>query len=246
MKIVLTNDDGYDSPGIQALFDAFSSDHDTWIVAPDSDKSGSSHCMTLKGAVKVKKADDRRYCCYGTPVDCVLLSALGAVDEKPDVLISGINLGPNLGSDITFSGTTAAARQGTIMGIPSLAVSLCAEKPPFHFACAVDFVKNNLDTFISLWTAEHFVNINVPNIDTSCNDIEITTLSRLSYSGHLHGFASPRGEWYYFFRGSPEESKPEPGTDMAAVSSGKISVSPVYILPVLDEQIHSYKNTTFT
>lgn len=245
MKIVLTNDDGYDSPGIQALRDVLTPEHQVWTIAPDSDRSGSSHCITLKGPVRVREVEKGIMVCSGTPADCVLISSLGALPEKPDMVISGINLGPNLGSDIMLSGTTAGARQGTIMGIPSIAVSITSLSPPFYLEGAASFIKNNLKTFHDLWTQEHFVNINIPNLDRKQLPKQITTLSRPKYKSTLHSFTSPGGEHYYFFRGIPEKVEPEPGTDMHAIMNERISISPIYLLPVLYDHGDTYRPEIF-
>ena len=245
MNILVTNDDGVTSEGIKTLQKELSEDHDVWVLAPESDRSGSSHCITLNGPVKIKQHDERVFSASGTPVDCVLLSMLGALPVTPDAVISGINLGPNLGSDITFSGTTAGARQGTIMKRPSIAVSLGSYTPPFHCATAARFVRNNLDTLISLWDKNHFININVPNVEAVPEKVEITTLSNPRYESTLHSFTSPKGEGFYFFRGFPKEIQPEPGTDMHAVLHGNISISPIFLLPVLYDHEGKYRPELF-
>ncbi|TFG60697.1 MAG: 5'/3'-nucleotidase SurE, partial [Spirochaetales bacterium] len=105
MKILLTNDDGIQSPGLGALEDRLSSDHEIWVLAPDNERSGSSHAITLKGAVRMRNLSPRHISCNGTPADCVLYGLLGVLPERPDIVLSGINIGHNLGTDIVYSGT---------------------------------------------------------------------------------------------------------------------------------------------
>src|SRR6056297_1174246 len=105
MNILITNDDGLGSPGLERLVEEYRDKHEIWVVAPDGERSGSSHAITLKGAVRFQQFEERIFSCSGTPVDCVLMSVLGAIPEKPDLVLSGINLGPNIGTDILYSGT---------------------------------------------------------------------------------------------------------------------------------------------
>ncbi len=245
MIVLLTNDDGFDSPGLKILESSLSSEHEVWTIAPDSDRSGSSHCITLRGPIKLLQKQERAFSSSGTPVDCVVLSALGALPVKPEVIISGINLGPNLGLDITFSGTTAAARQGTIMNIPSIAVSVASFHPPYYLDGSARFVKNNIEKLTELWTPDHFVNINVPNEARADFDVAVTCLSRPRYKSSLHSFSSPVGEQYFFLQGLPEKIEPGPGTDMHAVLQGSISISPIALLPVISDLSERYKPELF-
>lgn len=181
MNILVTNDDGVTSEGIKTLQKELSEDHDVWVLAPESDGSGSSHCITLNGPVKIKQHDERVFSASGTPADCVLLSMLGALPVTPDAVISGINLGP----------------------------------------------------------------INVPNVEAVPEKVEITTLSTPRYESTLHSFTSPKGEGFYFFRGFPKEIQPEPNTDMHAVLHGIISISPIFLLPVLYDHEGKYRPELF-
>jgi len=119
MRILLTNDDGYASDGIKALAVALGGEHEVWTLAPDSERSGMSHSMSLRQPLKIRKLAEREYCCSGTPADCVILASHGVLPFSPDVVVSGINRGPNLGTDLVYSGTAAAARQASMNGVPA-------------------------------------------------------------------------------------------------------------------------------
>ena len=134
MRILLTNDDSIASEGIKALISALSPAHDVWVVAPETEKSGGSHSITLRDSVRVRMVGEQRFSCRGTPADCVMIAVLGLVPRDIELVISGINHGPNLGTDILYSGTAAGARQSALMGIPSVALSIGAYVPPFDFA----------------------------------------------------------------------------------------------------------------
>jgi 5'-nucleotidase len=243
MIILLTNDDGFDSPGLRAMKDALAG-HEIWIAAPDGERSGTSHSITIKDPVRFTRMGEREYACSGTPADCILFSFLGAVPVKPDIVISGINIGPNLGTDILYSGTAAAARQAALMGCASIAVSLNAFTPPFHFAAAASFVSANIGLFASLWSDDHFINVNVPNEETSAG-IAITHPSKRIYEDKAVSFSSPSGHCYYFLSGSFIGAQAEEGSDWEAVSSNNVSVSPIYLHPVNMAIEDRYRKVSF-
>ncbi|MEW5816109.1 MAG: 5'/3'-nucleotidase SurE [Spirochaetota bacterium] len=245
MKILLTNDDGIESPGILSLEKTLAGEHEIWTMAPDSERSGMSHSITLKEAVRIQQVGERRFSCSGTPADCVLFSFLGAIPVTPDVVISGINLGPNLGTDIIYSGTAAAARQGALMGRPSIAVSVTSTAPPFFFDRAADFVLRNLDIFVSLWNEDHFLNINVPNSNTRVFKITVTHPSRRIYRDQQVNFTAPEGEKYYFLKGSTPAAGIEENSDWDAINKGNISVCPVYLHPLNHTNGRRYRDTIF-
>ena len=137
MRILLTNDDGIESPGLRELARALGGDHEVWVVAPESNRSGSSHSITLGNPARFRRVGEREFASAGTPADCVLYAILGVVPAPIDIVLSGINLGPNLGTDIVYSGTAAAARQGAFMRKPSVAVSLSSYKAPYHLELPV-------------------------------------------------------------------------------------------------------------
>lgn len=245
MRILLTNDDGVDSPGLRTLADRLSEEHEVWVVAPESERSGTSHSISLHNAVRVREIQERFYSCAGTPADCVLFSVLGSLLEAPDLVVSGINLGPNLGTDIIYSGTVAAARQGALMGYPSVAVSVDGNTPPFHFEAAADFVARNGDTFVELWTDDHFLNINFPNFDKSDYHVVITHPSRRLYRDRAVSFIAPNHDIYYFLEGNLIESEADDGSDSYVVSRGDVSVSPVFLHPIRHVDHSAYEGVIF-
>lgn len=231
MRVLLTNDDGIGSQGILQLEKALADDHEVWVVAPESEKSGGSHSITLKDSIRARCAGERRYSCRGTTADCVIVSLLGLIPRKVDMVISGINHGPNLGTDILFSGTAAGARQGALMGIPSVAVSLGAYSPPFDFTGAADFVARNLETFRGLWTDDHFLNINFPAAGADSASSVITFPSRRIYRDHLSTHRAPNGDIFCFVNGAVPEAHFEEGSDCLVLSQGHISISPIHAHP---------------
>ena len=245
MKILLTNDDGIQSLGLTALEETLKRDHEIWVVAPDTERSGTSHGITLKNAVKMRKAGERRFSLDGTPADCVLYSFLGAIPVKPDIVVSGINLGPNLGTDIIYSGTVAAAREAALKAIPGIAVSLDAKAPPYHFELAAEFTARNLELLAGLWHPDHFININVPNSGDLSTGYLITHPSRRLYKDGLAQSDSPGGDTYLFLKGAVPHAEPEDNSDWEAVTGGKISVSPVYLHPINHEYDRAYHEARF-
>ncbi len=245
MNILITNDDGIESPGLQALVEALSSDHHVDVIAPDGERSGMSHYLTMKGAIRCRRIDGRGYVISGSPADCVILGVLGVLDSKPDVVLSGINLGANLGTDVVYSGTAAAARQAAFMGIPGIAVSLTDAEPPCNFSPLVRFVSQRLHELVRLWDREHFININAPNREGEELPVVLTRLCRRHYGNRLRNHAGRNGEMYYYLDGAPTNNGVVPGTDWAAVEAGYISLSPVSIHPVEYTDVGDYREAEF-
>jgi len=245
MRILLTNDDGVDSPGLEALVKALSEEHDVWVVAPESERSGTSHSISLHGAVKIRQIETQVYSCAGTPADCVLFAFLGALPERPDVVVSGINLGPNLGTDIIYSGTVAAARQAALMGRPSVAVSVDGRHPPYHFEGPAGFISRNLDVIVEHWTEDHFLNVNFPNVKKDKYRFVVTHPSRRIYRDKAVSFVAPNRDVYYFLEGTLIESELDEGSDSYVVSAGDVSVSPVFLHPVKHVDHQSYDDIAF-
>lgn len=235
MRLLLTNDDGYGSEGIDALADALGRDHEVWIVAPDSERSGTSHALTLKSASKIKKVGEKRFTCSGMPADCVILSTLGIVPFRPDAVVSGINRGPNLGTDLIYSGTAAAARQASIMGMPGLAVSLAAFEPPFHFGEAARFVAESLTDLLELWREGEFLNLNLPNEAILGRGFRHGRISTRTYTDRMKSFTAPDGTVFCFLADGSIETVPEEGTDWWLVERGHASLSRVRVRPACQE-----------
>ncbi len=231
MRVLITNDDGIESEGIRQLEKTLREEHEVWLVAPEGEKSGASHSITLRDSIRARCVGEHRYACRGTTADCVIVSLLGLIPPKVDIVISGINHGPNLGTDILFSSTAAGARQGALMGVPSVAVSLGAYAPPFDFSKAADFVARNLEIFKELWTDDHFLNINFPAKSVDNSDSVITFPSRRIYRDKLNTYRAPNGDTFCFVHGAVPEAHYEAGSDCQVLSEGKISISPIHAHP---------------
>jgi len=237
MNILLTNDDGYDRQGISLLARELGKDHSVCIVAPDGNRSGFAHGLTLHDPVRFRRVAESVWACSGTPADCVSITTHGIFSFDPDLIISGINYGPNLGTDIIYSGTAAAAREGALKGIPSVAVSLARLEPPYDFTAAVDFVKSNVQNFLTLLDRDHFLNINIPQEFKSPAEIRITSPCLRKYVDSFQVFTGPRGDLYTFMDGDIDVSHPEEGSDLEAVEKGAVSLSPIAIHPENSRQV---------
>lgn len=245
MNILLTNDDGIDSPGLQALEQAFSVRHSVWVVAPDGERSGMSHYITMKLPVRAQHRGENRLAISGSPADCVILALHGAIGVRPDVVISGPNLGANLGTDVVYSGTVAAARQASFAGVPGIALSVDSYSPPWHFSPLVDFVTEHIDELVSLWTPDHFLNINAANLDNGALPVALTALGRRTYSDRLYEYEAPSGDRYFFLDGAPDDSAVHPESDVSFVKSGGIAVTPVSIFPNEQCDFSQYEGASF-
>jgi len=228
MRILITNDDGIQAEGLRALAAAMMSVGEVFVVAPSTERSGTSHSLTLTSPLRAQKLDNGWYSVDGTPTDCVLLATYELLDRMPDLLISGINHGTNMGEDVTYSGTVAAAFEGAILGIPSVAVSLVA-RSEFHFEAACDFTIK-LTKAISDYglPADTLLNVNVPNLPPeSIAGYKITKLGKRSYSDVIVRKEDPRGGVYYWIGGKGPYWVGDEDTDYNVVSRGFISVTPL-------------------
>ena len=233
MTILLTNDDGLGAPGLVALEAALGGKHDVWVVAPDREMSGQSHSITLNEGLKVHRFPDRRFSVRGTPVDCVNLALQVLLESPPDLVVSGINRGPNLGTDILYSGTCAAAREAALRGVPSVAVSYASFTGPWEFERFAAFVGANLVILHDLWDSDRFLNINWPAGAAREPKVRMTRPGRRRYRDEMVCFRSPRGGEYWFLQPASVESIDEEGTDARAVHDGCVSVGPVALEPSL-------------
>jgi 5'-nucleotidase len=245
MTLLLTNDDGIDSESLMALAARLRKEHDVWVVAPATQMSACSHSITLNGAIKTRKKGEQDFACWGTPADCVMISFLGFLPRVPDMIISGINWGPNIGTDIIYSGTAAGARQGAFLGKPSVAASMYSYAPPFHYGYAVEFIARNLDIFRQNWSPDHFLNINFPNLKGEKPGVAVTFPSRRIYNDTLETYNGPDGCQYNFFGGEYPVSIPEKDSDHDVLERGKISISPVFLHPQNHDSWEKYHDLTF-
>jgi 5'-nucleotidase len=235
MNILLTNDDGIGCEGILRLAEELrrKTGHTIYVLAPDSDRSGVSQAISIKKPLRLKAQGPDTWVCSGTPADCVVAAFLGGLPVKPDILLSGINAGPNLGTDLIYSGTAAAARQGGLYHVPSIALSLAGFTSPLYWDQAVAFAVTQLDELIRLWTADVFINVNIPNNPEGPAGMAVTFPSRRQYNDDMVSFNAPDEYTYCFVRPGIPKSESDPGSDGEAVSRNLVSVSPVYLYPVV-------------
>lgn len=231
MRILVTNDDGLASDGIRILASVLAGEHQVWIVAPHSNRSGVSHGISLTDPLVLRPESEQVWSCTGLPVDCTIIGSQGIMPERPDVVISGINRGANLGTDIVYSGTAAGARQAVINGMPGIAVSMIEGEGLYQWEPLARFVCSNLTTLISLCSRDVFVNINARSA-SSWKGVKMTGISRRDYRDTIHMHAGPDGSRYSFFQGGDIRTEGDENSDWAAVQDGCIAVSRVLAQPV--------------
>ena len=226
MRILISNDDGYQAPGIKALENALSEIADVTIVAPDRNRSGASNSLTLEIPLNVHEYQNNGYYVNGTPTDCVHLAVTGLLPFQPDMVISGINDGSNLGDDILYSGTVAAATEGRFLGLPAIAVSLVGNK---HYETAAHVAKV-LAKRLSSHTlpVNTILNVNVPDVPLSeIAGYEITRLGTRHIAERASVQMTPRGKQVYWIGLPGPEQDAGPGTDFYAVKDKKVSITPL-------------------
>ena len=235
MLILVSNDDGFFSDGIKALAKRLREIGDVWLVAPDREQSASGHSLTLHRPLRVKSASKKReqeYMVDGTPTDCVNLAVNKLLPRRPDIVVSGINRGANLGDDVTYSGTVAAALEAALLGIPAIAVSaIPTSNDDYAYEAAADFAAH-----LTLKVKENglspgtVLNVNVPS-ETALGDHRcvMARMGKRLYSDIVEEKIDPRGKPYYWIGGSKVLSRVEPGTDCEAADQNKISVTPIQL-----------------
>ncbi len=234
MFILITNDDGYDSEGLLVLKQHLERVAEVSVLAPTHNWSASGHSRTLRQPLRVFEATLRDgSACYtsdGTPSDCVALVTLGYLKRRPDMVVSGINRGANLGDDITYSGTVAAAMEGAIYGIPSIAVS-SEGRGNWHFDTAAQFLSGLVKQVERNGLPPHtLLNVNTPDLPPGeVRGVEVTRMGRRFYHDELDERVDPFGLKYYWTAGEPHELEPDDGTDVGAIANGKISVTPLHL-----------------
>ena len=234
MLILVSNDDGFFSDGIKALAKRLRELGDVWVVAPDREQSASGHSLTLHRPLRAKptKKRENEFFVDGTPTDCVNLAVNKLMPRRPDIVVSGINRGANLGDDVTYSGTVAAALEAVLLGIPAIAVSaIPTATDDYMYEAAADFA-----AYLTQKVLEHglaagtLLNVNVPS-ETKVGDHRcvITRMGKRVYSDVVEEKLDPRGRTYYWIGGPRVGSQVDPGTDCEAAAHGQISVSPVQL-----------------
>lgn len=229
MLILLTNDDGIHAEGIIEAEKALKKIGEVVVVAPDREQSASSHSLTLERPLRLHRRAENRYTCDGTPTDCVMMGVYGVLKRKyPDLIVSGINRGANMGEDVTYSGTVAAAIEGANMGIPSIALSNTDYENPASYRSAARFaarLAKNISSF-GLST-EVFLSVNFPKLNGNrYTKYRFTKLGNRTYKDILIEKRDPRGKLYYWIAGEAVWKKVE-GSDFQAVTEGYVSISPL-------------------
>ncbi|RUO97960.1 5'/3'-nucleotidase SurE [Hyphomicrobium sp.] len=238
MRILITNDDGINARGLEVLKAiALGISPDVWTVAPETNQSGTSHSMTLHTPLRLRKLDDRSFAIAGTPTDCVIMAVRHILrDQPPDLVLSGVNHGSNLAEDITYSGTVAAAMEGALLGIPAIALSLMMsfeeggrraiwDTPLAH---APSLIKKLLD---AKWDPKTLININFPDATPDAiKGVAVTAQGvRDQAMLDIDSRTDPWGTPYFWFGFERRKSTLVPGTDLAAIAEGKISVTPLSV-----------------
>jgi 5'-nucleotidase len=239
MKILISNDDGVHAPGINTLFETLSQEHDVFMVAPLEERSTTGHTLSLDNPLRVIKIDKNKniFGCSGFPADCTLMGIAHLMQERPDIVISGINRGANLGQDIYYSGTMAAAREAVFHDIPAIAVSTVCDfnkgpEHPIHYSTASDFVLRLLrKDILSILPPLHVLNVNVPDIKpTEVKGAKMTELGMRRYSENIDPRKDFRGREYFWVGGVYEGHCGSPGSDCVAVDNKYISVGLLNLL----------------
>jgi 5'-nucleotidase len=228
-RILVTNDDGIFSEGIKLLAEELATVASVTVVAPDREQSAMGHALTLSRPLRMQKIEEGRFAVDGTPTDCVNLGVLSLFkDDPPDFVASGINFGPNLGDDVTYSGTVSAGFEGTLLGIPSVAISQEIAEG-FSFRPAAVFARELFRILIAereRLPRDLLLNVNIPA--GPVNGLSFTRLGRRVYKQSVIEKLDPRGRKYYWIHGTPQWEKAS-GTDFEAMSSGRISVTPLHL-----------------
>jgi 5'-nucleotidase len=228
MRILLSNDDGYFAPGIATLADALRDLGEITVVAPERDRSGASNSLTLDRPLILRQSASGFYFVNGTPTDCVHLAVTGMLDDLPDIIISGINYGANMGDDTIYSGTVAAATEGFMLGIPAFAVSL-ANYADGNFASAARVVVDLVRRYqLAPFKEAFLLNINVPDRPwAAIGGIEITRLGKRHKAEPAVKSVNPRGQTVYWVGAAGLAEDAGPGTDFFAVENGRVSITPL-------------------
>ncbi len=230
MRILLTNDDGFFAPGLQILHQVLAHQHELYVVAPEGQRSAIGHSITLFEPLMLTKhaltGDGLGFAVRGTPSDCVKLAVQGELIPRPDLVISGINNGQNLGTDVFYSGTVSAAMEGVLLGIPSIAVSLASyDFEDFH--PAAEFINQRLTQLAGICD-RGLLNINIPG--TPANEwkgLLVTRLGKTVYKDVFSQYTDPRGRSFYWQGGTLQLEEQE-GTDLWAVSQGYVAITPLH------------------
>jgi len=234
MSILVSNDDGISAPGLRALVEVLKAVEEVFVVAPDREQSAASHSLTLHRPLRIREINDHEFAIDGTPTDCVLLAVKKILSQKPNLVVSGINHGANLGDDVTYSGTVSAGLEGAILGIPAIAASLVGIKK-FDFSLAARFIKTLSQKVLDQGLPQGvYLNVNVPGDLVDFNQTEnipyaITSLGKRDYGSIIVEKTDPRGREYIWIGGDPKGFVRKPGSDCNAVLNHLISITPLQV-----------------
>ncbi len=231
-RVLVSNDDGINATGLNLLLDVLAPlVREVWVVAPETEQSATSHSLTLRRPLRIRSLAPRRFAIDGTPTDCVLMGINEIMKETPpDLVVSGVNRGGNLGEDVTYSGTVAAAMEGTLLGVPSMALSqVYKDGHPVKWGTAKKWTARVIKRLMKEgWPEGVLMNVNFPNVTAgSVIGIEVTRQGRRKIGSDMAHGTDPRGEPYFWIGAQRREERYRPGTDLEAIGRGAISVTPL-------------------
>lgn len=233
MRVLVSNDDGVEAPGIRVLADGLrAAGHDVTVVAPDRDRSGASNSLTLDQPIRAREIDSRVWRVAGTPTDCVHLALTGLLSADPDIVVSGINSAANLGDDVIYSGTVAAAMEGRFLGLPAVAMSLVtSEQSGRHYdSAARAALEITARLLVDPLPADTILNVNVPDLPwAEIRGFEVTRLGNRHRAEPCTAQEDPRGRTWWWIGAAGPEQDAGPGTDFQAVRTGFISITPIHV-----------------
>ncbi|RUL66854.1 5'/3'-nucleotidase SurE [Dyella dinghuensis] len=232
MRVLVSNDDGVDAPGIRVLAERLGAVGQVTVVAPDRDRSGASNSLTLDAPIRALRMDNGYYRVAGTPTDCVHLALAGMLDYEPDIVVSGINNSANLGDDVIYSGTVSAAMEGRFLGLPAIAVSLVSkDHKGEHYDSAAKAVLLLMERLlVDPLPADTILNVNVPDRPwEEIKGFEVTRLGKRHRSAPCIKQTDPRGKTIWWIGPAGDVDDAGPGTDFHAVHRGFISVTPIHV-----------------
>lgn len=232
MRVLVSNDDGVDAPGIRVLAERLAAVGNVTVVAPDRDRSGASNSLTLDAPLRVSRLGNGYYRVAGTPTDCVHLALAGLLADEPDIVVSGINNSANLGDDVIYSGTVSAAMEGRFLGLPAIAVSLVTQdhKGQHYDSAAKAVLLLMQRLLVDPLPADTILNVNVPDRPWSeIEGFEVTRLGRRHRSAPSIEQTDPRGRPLWWIGPAGEVDDDSPGTDFNAVQRGFVSVTPIHV-----------------
>ena len=236
-KILLTNDDGYGAPGLCALAEALADFAEVSIVAPSSEKSGAAQSLTLRQPIVAQQVAERHWSVDGTPADCVIIALHKLLPEKPDLVISGINFGANLGENVYYSGTVGAAREAALHHLPAVAISLSSKARGANFEDSARIARSTAEMILKEGLPDQvLLSINVPQPWTG--EVKFTRQSKKITRNQLSEGKDPRGRSYFWLYEQKIDRDVEPDTDYAAIFSGAVSVTPLHLDPTHTESLN--------